>query len=351
VPAASAQCPIRQPAALRRALAAWYRRHARDLPWRRDPSPYAVLVSEFMLQQTQVATVVPYFARWLARFPDFATLAAAEERDVLALWQGLGYYARARQLHRTAREIVARFGGTCPRTVAELATLPGLGRYAAAAVAAFAFDACVPVVEANIARVLARLLELRTPIDTAAGQRALWAAATALLPARGGRTHTAALMELGALVCTPRAPRCAACPIRAHCAARAPATLPVKKPRPPSRPLEEPCAWIVRRGRCLLEYQAGPRWHGLWKLPPHPAPAGPPLYTATYPFTRYRVRLRVFPAPAPARPGPHRAWFAPAALATLPLAAAHRRALAALWARAEAGPPARAAGPLTGGWP
>jgi A/G-specific adenine glycosylase len=337
VPDANPQSAIRNPPALRRALAAWFRRHGRDLPWRRDASPYAVLVSEFMLQQTQVATVIPYFERWLARFPDLATLAAAEESEVLSLWQGLGYYSRARNLHRTAREIVTRHGGECPRDVETLAKLPGIGRYAAGAIAAFAFDACVPVVDGNIARVLARLLDLHIPIDTRAGDRAIWAAAAALLPARGGRRHTSALMELGALLCTPRSPQCLVCPIRTHCAARQPETLPVKRPRAKTLPLDEPCAWIFHRGKILLEQQTGPRWRGLWKLPRHDAPRGAPLHTATYPFTHHRVALRIYPAPAPATLSPRQAWVSPACLDATPLAAPHRRAIRALLSRARPG--------------
>ena len=161
-----------------------------------------------MLQQTQVTTVRDYYPRWLARFPDFITLAAASESEVLHVWQGLGYYARARNLHRAANQVKARYGGRPPDDLAAIAALPGVGRYTAGAVASFAFDRATPIIDANIARVIARLLNLQEPIDAKRGAEILWKAAEALLPSRSGRLHNSALMELGALVCTPRRPQC-----------------------------------------------------------------------------------------------------------------------------------------------
>ncbi|HSP46181.1 MAG TPA: A/G-specific adenine glycosylase, partial [Chthoniobacterales bacterium] len=182
----------------RRALLSWYRKNRRDLPWRRTSDPYAILVSEFMLQQTQVATVIPYYREWLRRFPDFAALAGASENDVLHAWQGLGYYARARNLRETAGAVMEKHGGTFPVEVDSIRGLPGIGRYTANALATFAFDRSVPIVEANIARVLSRLVDLQTPIDTSAGRERLWAVAAELLPRRGSSEHNSALMELGA---------------------------------------------------------------------------------------------------------------------------------------------------------
>ncbi len=161
-------------ALFRRSLLNWYRQNARDLPWRRTADPYAILVSEFMLQQTQVATVIPYYDEWLRRFPDFATLAAASENDVLHAWQGLGYYARARYLHAAAQFVMQNFGGELPADTAKIAQLPGVGRYTAGAIASFAFDLPEPIVDANIARVLARLTNYKIPIDTSAGRAHLW---------------------------------------------------------------------------------------------------------------------------------------------------------------------------------
>ena len=324
-------------AALRRALGSWFTKNARDLPWRRTRDPYAIFVSELMLQQTQVVTVLPYYARWLARFPDFFALAAAEESDVLAVWQGLGYYSRARNLHRAARHVVAHHGGEMPRDPALIRALPGVGRYTAGAVASFAFDLPEPLVDANVARVLARLLALATAIDTTAGQHALWTAAESLVPKRGARTFNSALMDLGALVCTPRAPRCGECPIRPHCRANKNGTaeiLPRKKPRKKTVALAEHSAWVVVKGRILLEQQSGPRWRGLWKLPQLlAAPASEPLLTLDYPFTHHRVTLAIYALPAPTPLRKNQAWHPLARLAQVPLAAPHRRAIQRLAAK------------------
>ncbi len=282
-----------------------------------------------MLQQTQVATVIPYYERWLARFPDFSALAEAEESDVLGVWQGLGYYSRARNLHRAARHIVAQHGGEMPRDPALIRALPGVGRYTAGAVSSFAFDLPEPLVDANVARVLARLLDLHEPVDSPAGQRALWGAAVALVPKKNARTFNGALMELGALLCTPRAPHCPACPIQSQCKARAAGTaeiLPKKKPRRKTISLSEPAAWIVKRARILLEQQTGPRWKGLWKLPALAStPDIEPLLTLDYPFTHHRVTLSIFLRPQPAALLENQAWHP---LTQLPaLAAPHRRAI------------------------
>ncbi|MES2572527.1 MAG: A/G-specific adenine glycosylase, partial [Verrucomicrobiota bacterium] len=231
---------------LRTKLGEWFRLNGRDLPWRRRLDPYAVMVSEFMLQQTQVVTVIPYFERWLKRFPDFETLASASEEEVMHLWQGLGYYSRARNLHRAARQVVEEHGGRLSPDPVAMARLPGVGRYTAGAIMSFGFDEPAAAVDANIARVLARLGDLREPIDSKSGAGALWRMAADLLPKAGGREHTSALMELGALVCLPRKPQCGVCPVREHCAATEPETLPVKKPRRETVRIDENCAWIVQ---------------------------------------------------------------------------------------------------------
>ena len=188
-----------------------------------------------MLQQTQVATVISYYQRWLDRFPDFAALARAKESDVLHAWQGLGYYARARHLHATGKLVRENFGGELPADVARIAQLPGIGRYSAGAIASFAFDLPEPIVDANIARVLARLTNWEIPIDTSVGRAHLWQTATALLPTTGVREHNSALMDLGAMICLPRQPRCAECPVRSFCRAQRPAILPAKRKRPATR--------------------------------------------------------------------------------------------------------------------
>ncbi len=320
---------IKHPHLLREKLVAWFRTHGRDLPWRRTTDPYAIMVSEFMLQQTQVATVIPYYERWLARFPDFATLAAATEAQVLAKWQGLGYYSRARNLHRAAQQVVGEFGGMLPPDPAAIARLPGVGSYTAGAIASFAFDLPVVTIDGNIARVLARLSDSREPIDTKAGADVLRHAAESLLPKTGGRAHTSAIMELGALLCTPTKPQCLLCPAREECRTTDPDSLPIKKPRQKIVSMREDCAWIVRGRRILLAQQTGSRWRGLWKLPALHIPVNghEPLTFLTYPFTHHRVHLSVFTAPVPHHRAANEQWFLLAELTDVALAAPHRRAI------------------------
>ncbi|MBA3649906.1 MAG: A/G-specific adenine glycosylase [Chthoniobacterales bacterium] len=324
------------PRPFRRSLQRWFRRRGRDLPWRRTRDPYAILVSEIMLQQTQVATVIPYYERWLARFPDFAALARAKESEVLHAWQGLGYYARARHLHAAAKFVRQNFRGQLPRAAAEIARLPGVGRYTAGAIASFAFDLPAPVVEANIARVLARLTNWQAPIDSSAGQAHLWQTAASLLPRRGAREHNSALMDLGALVCVPRQPRCGKCPVRRFCQAEQPDLLPVKRKRPRTVALFEPHAFTRRSNRILLE-QSSDRWRGMWILPRLARlPKEDPLLKIDFTFTHHRVTLAVFDGPQTYQPNKKQRWFPRQALARLPLPSPHRRALALLLA--DAGP-------------
>ena len=255
----------------RRRLFAWFRRHARDLPWRRSRDPYAVWISEIMLQQTQVATVGPYFERFLDRFPSIAALAGAEERDVLRLWEGLGYYRRARQLHLAARRIVEQYGGRFPRDMDAVRGLPGIGRYTAGAILSIAFDTRAPVLEANTLRLHSRLLAYRGDPSSAEGNRLMWSMAEAVLPRRNTGALNQALMELGSTVCLPRVPLCEECPVAALCYARA-LGLSSEIPPPKARPAVEnrhEVAVIVRRGdRVLLVLRpAGERWAGLWDFP------------------------------------------------------------------------------------
>ncbi|RMF05515.1 MAG: A/G-specific adenine glycosylase, partial [Chloroflexi bacterium] len=206
--------------AIRAELLRWYRRNGRALPWRDETDPYRIWVSEVMLQQTQVATVVPYYHRFLARFPTVEALAAASQEQVLKLWEGLGYYARARNLHRAAREIVEKWSGRLPQSGAQLRTLPGFGEYTAAAVASIAFGEPVAAVDGNVKRVLARLFAVETDVTRNPGARHIGQAAQQLLESRHPGDWNQAVMELGATVCTPTSPRCAGCPLRKWCRAR-----------------------------------------------------------------------------------------------------------------------------------
>ncbi|MEO5718290.1 MAG: A/G-specific adenine glycosylase, partial [Chthoniobacterales bacterium] len=325
---------LADPGRFRRSLQRWFRRHGRDLPWRRTRDPYAILVSEFMLQQTQVATVIPYYERWLERFPDFSALARAKESEVLHAWQGLGYYARARNLQAAAKFVRKNFGGQIPAATAALAELPGVGRYTAGAIASFGFDLPEPIVEANTARVLARLTNWQNPIDSAAGQAHLWQSATALLPRKGTREHNSALIDLGALVCVPRQPRCGQCPVRRFCRAEEPELLPIKRKRKSTVQLFERHTFAQHRNRVLLE-QSSDRWRGMWILPRLArSPKEDPLLKIDFPFTRHRVTLAVFAGPEMKESNEKQRWFSRAALTRLPLPSPHRRALALLLAGA-----------------
>lgn len=322
--------------ALRLKLADWFQKNGRRLPWRTNPSPYAVLVSEFMLQQTQVVSVIPYFQRWIEQFPTIETLAAADEEHVLRLWQGLGYYSRARNLHRAAQKVVTEFGAQIPSSPKDLLTLPGIGPYSAGAIASFGFDQPAAAVDANIARVLARISNQQTPIDTTEGTRLVWEMAEALLPKEsGGRLHTSALMELGALICLPKNPKCLLCPIRSDCRATEPNSLPRKAPRRATVSVVENAFWIISNGSVLLEQQHGKRSRGLWKLPAAGSPPDleQPLFETVYPFTHHKVTLRVHRAPRPNDLSQNQRWFALATvLDEAPMPAGHRRALDALLA-------------------
>ena len=262
------------------ALLGFYDRQRRDLPWRRQPSPYRTLVSELMLQQTGVSTVVPYFHRFIARFPDVATLAAGREEEVLALWSGLGYYARGRNLHRAAVAVMTDHGGQVPADEAQLRALPGIGPYTAAAIAAIAFDVPTLALDGNVARVLSRLFAVRVPIDRPAVRQELRERGRALVPLRRAGDFAQALMELGALVCVPTSPRCDVCPLHPWCEGRrlgiAP-SLPARLPRRPKRPVRLACVAIIRRGTVLLVRRpAGTLLAGTWALPSAEIAAGAP---------------------------------------------------------------------------
>ncbi|HEX8898212.1 MAG TPA: hypothetical protein VF751_05905, partial [Chthoniobacterales bacterium] len=259
------------------------------------------------------------------RFPDFATLAAASESDVLHAWQGLGYYARARNLRATALVVVEKHSGEFPRSLTSIAELPGIGRYTANAVATFAFDQSVPIVEANIARILSRLADLQTPIDTSSGREQLWSHAAQLLPRRNPGEHNAALMELGALVCGIR-PKCEQCPVKPFCRTSDPSSLPRKKTRPPLQRRTENHSFILRRGRVLLE-QSTRRWRGMWILPALvKRPRGRSLHRSEFPFTHHRITLDVYRMTA-GKLSPAQRWFSRDDLSSIPVPSSHRRAL------------------------
>ncbi len=299
-----------------RRLLAWFRRAARDLPWRRTSDLYAIWISEVMLQQTQVATVIPYYQRFLRQFPDVRTLADADEQVVLRLWEGLGYYRRARQLHAAAQQIVSLHGGEFPRDFDAVRSLPGIGRYTAGAILSIGTGAKLPILEANTIRVLSRLAALRDDPASSSGQKQLWALAEAILPSRDVGHFNQALMELGSEICTPKSPACDRCPVRMHCRAFASGSqheIPLAAKKTKYEDVTE-VAVVVRRGRQVLVRQClpGERWAGLWDFPRFVAngdvTAGVLLQTGVaiesvqkltmlkHGVTRFRITLEVFEA-------------------------------------------------------
>jgi len=269
---------VKQRAALRRALLQWFDRERRDLPWRRTRDPYAIWVSEVMLQQTQVSTVIPYWHRFLERFPTVTSLAEASEDAVFSLWRGLGYYSRARNLHAAARTIVAEHEGQLPRTAEALGKLPGFGRYTAGAVASIAFGEAAPIVDGNVARVFSRLFAVEGAPGESSREKALWALAQTHVQGERPGDFNQSLMELGALVCRSEQPACLLCPLRDHCQALAKGRvgeLPPPRVRAPRKHLHLVAAvWRSERGLLLGRRKSKGLFGGLWELPNVPSLPG-----------------------------------------------------------------------------
>jgi A/G-specific adenine glycosylase len=323
---------------IRLELLRWSRKLDRDLPWRNTKDPYRIWVSEVMLQQTTVAAVLGRYERFLRRFPDVGSLARSRKESVLAEWSGLGYYARARNLHLAARRIMKDHGGRLPADPEELEALPGFGAYMAAAVACLAFDRRVPAAEANVKRILSRVFALRP--DGARGERRLLEHARNLLPRRRPGDGIAALMDLGQLVCTPRRPRCADCPLVSDCAAFSlgrPEAFPRRPIRPPATQVHVAAALAWRDGRVLLERRRSGYLAGLWAFPAAEASSagaarralaaelanrsmrlapGGPIGRTRHTIMRRRMHIQVFRASAGTlrSKGLESCWLAPAEL-------------------------------------
>jgi A/G-specific adenine glycosylase len=256
---------------IRSRLLSWFERNQRDLPWRRHYQPYAVWISEIMLQQTQVKTVLPYYERWMAQFPDIRSLAVAPEDIVLKHWEGLGYYNRARNIQRTARILMREFHGELPQSYKALRDLPGIGPYTAAAILSLAFNRDYPVVDGNVKRVFARLFDLDSALNERRSLRFIEEAARAILPGGKARAFNQALMELGAVVCTPRNPLCPACPVMETCRSRILGIVPqrpVPSPRKSPTPLEVAVGVLVSQGRIFIQKRPpGGLMPLLWEFP------------------------------------------------------------------------------------
>jgi A/G-specific adenine glycosylase len=296
-----------------RRLIRWHKRHGRhDLPWQNTTDPYRIWLSEIMLQQTQVATATPYYQRFLQRFPTLATLAHAPVGEVMALWSGLGYYARARNLHVCARVLMEQHGGQFPHHPEQLAALPGIGRSTANSIATFCFGAHAPILDGNVKRVLTRAFGIEGFPGSTAVEKKLWELAAELMPAKHGDTYIQAQMDLGATLCTRSKPRCGECPLEDTCVANATgrqAELPHKKPRA-ALPEREVTVLILRRDDRVLVEQRPPHgiWGGLWSLPELPdgqlaasfisshlrctCDTVSPAPTISHTFTHFRLQIR-----------------------------------------------------------
>lgn len=320
---------------LRVALAGWYRGAKRDLPWRRTTDPYAITVSELMLQQTQVVTVIPYYERWLKTFPTWQALAKAKESAVLKAWEGLGYYRRARNLQALAKAVVGE--GGMPQSEEGLLALPGIGPYTAAAVGSIAFGLPLAVLDGNVMRVLTRLLAWSDDISRPRTRVKLQAMADRFLDQADPSTHNQAVMELGATVCLPRKPMCLICPLKKGCAGRDRAEeFPVKERIASVKRIETVA--ILRNGERIYgeEVSAGKPWHGLWRFPdfdPVRMEEGPAVAEIKYGITKYSVTMRAVVATWKSRTSAKGRYLTEAETKTLAFAAPHRKLAQRLWSK------------------
>lgn len=313
----------------------WFRQDGRDYAWRRTEDPYAILVSEVMLQQTRLAVVLGkgYYQRFMDAFPTVHDLAKADEQSLLRVWEGLGYYRRARMLQSTAIAVCEQHQGRFPIEENELSDLPGIGRYTAAALRSFAHDLPSPLVDGNVMRVFARLFDDDTPIDGTQGIKRAWQRASDLLDREHPRSFNSALMELGQRICRVGVPDCLDCPVSSFCRTLHPEMLPVKAKRTETTEVVERAIWHRRSdGHLLLHRESGNRRNGLWRLPlrdENLLESRAVLLEMTYAITRYRVRLMVYEGNK-MEPDEGDAWVALSELESHPMAAPYRKALRSL---------------------
>ncbi|MEI7750673.1 MAG: A/G-specific adenine glycosylase [Candidatus Omnitrophota bacterium] len=335
---------------LRQALLRWYAKYQRDLPWRHTHDPYKIWASEIMLQQTQVATVIPYYERWLKSFPTLSALANAPLSKALELWAGLGYYRRVRMFHEAAVYIQRELQGNIPETAEKLRALPGIGRYTAGAIASIAWGEKTPVLDGNVIRILTRIFAIARPIDRPATLEKLWPIAASLLPEKKPGDLNQALMELGATVCFPSNPQCTRCPVKKSCSAHQKGKelfYPVRSQRSAYEKLNM-AALVLRNHKNAVWLEKQPekgRWGGLWMFPfwarkkemleKLPASCTRPVLFLTIPhaFTKYRITLAVFEAACEKKTSlnrPSGRWFPIAKLAQTAFPSPHRKIAQAL---------------------
>jgi A/G-specific adenine glycosylase len=340
-----------------RKLQAWFEQSARDLPWRRTRDPYAIWISEIMLQQTQVKTVIPYFERWMRTLPTVAEFAAARPDAVLKLWEGLGYYTRVRNAQSAARLIMSEHAGQFPATFDDILALPGIGRYTAGAISSIAFDQATPILDGNVIRVLTRLFGIAGDPRGKKVNAKLWDAAGKLVsvPEIEPAKLNQALMELGALLCLARQPRCDECPVRGHCFARRHgriAMFPTATRRTPATERRFIALVVVERNRFLVRRRAaGIVNEALWEFPNFEVPvktknvaalaapfetvAGRAFFSVRHSITRYRILLEAFYATNPAKAKPDGVWKTISQMDRLPFTSAHRKILNAMRAKGD----------------
>lgn len=311
------------------ALVDWFTAHGRDYPWRRTVDPWAILVSEIMLQQTTIPTVLGRYEAWMAQFPTPAALAAASEEEALRSWEGLGYYRRVRSLQAAARAIVEQHGGLFPKTEAAIRALPGIGDYTVGAVLSFAYNHPAPLVDANVSRVFARLFNDPTPVDSPAGRKRHWQLAAELVHPTNPRAYNSALMELGQTVCTGGEPDCLLCPLRPWCCAEHPADLPVKLPKKEITAVEHHDILHLTPAGLLMEKQADSRRHaGMYRLPRRSADYCTTLTHLAdqkYSITRYKVTRHLFRAHEHETPQPGEQFIPLFQLESTPMASPDRK--------------------------
>lgn len=311
------------------ALVDWFTVHGRSYPWRRTQDPWAILVSEIMLQQTTIPTVLARYEDWLRQYPTPAALAAASEEEALRSWEGLGYYRRVRALRAAAQAILQRHAGVFPQDEAAIRALPGIGDYTVGALLSFAFNRPAPLVDANVSRVFARVFNDSTPVDSPAGRKKHWAWAAELVHPTNPRAYNSALMELGQTVCSPRQPNCLLCPVRSWCRAERPDELPAKLPKKEVSLLSHHDVWCLTAEGLLLEKQAPQGRHaGMFRLPQREEALVrdmPLICKQKYSVTRYKVTRFLYRAPASLSPRKGEEFVPLSALPSIPMASPDRK--------------------------
>jgi A/G-specific adenine glycosylase len=323
--------PIKNIRAFRTSLVKWFQREGKDWPWRRTRDPWEILVSEIMLQQTTVASVIANhrFEKFLKEFPNPRSISVAPEDQLLKAWEGLGYYNRVRNLQKAACFVLHHFSGKFPKDATSLETLPGVGRYIAGAVSSFAFNQPAPIVDGNIARVISRLFNISLAIDSPQGQKLVWDYAGQLLDRKNPRLFNSAIMELGQTFCSPRTPSCLECPVKAFCQCLEPSNLPVKKPRRQFVSIDEHAFLHLKGRQVLLAMGDTSRRRGFWHLPVRDAETCAHLEASTqhrYTITHHRVTVHLYHH-NPGKPGKGEVYHEISDLKSLPIASPIRRIL------------------------